>query len=318
MIKYTSQKKQKAFAPPAQYFNGFFFLPVFIMIFFIFIVPCITFGQTADKTPDKEKRSCIQTVHAYAYLSENMTLSQTRTAAFANARRQAVEMAKTYISSKTKVKDLMTEYDLIFSESEGTVTVLAQKDYGVENNTRYHVWIKAEVEYGIKPKGKSAHQDPEKGTILKSGLLTVSVWTKKKIYKKNEPIHIYIQGNRDFYARIVNIDLHGNIIQLLPNDYRQINFFKGGQTYSIPDAGDRFDLKVSPPFGKDKIVVYASEVPLGNVEMESAGQGLNLYRGTVKSFAAKTRGITVASKDTAKPFKAEFYEALWVINTKER
>jgi len=52
--------------------------------------------------PDQEKRSCIQVVDGYAYLSENMTLAQTRAVAF--AKRQALEMAKTYIKSKTMVE----------------------------------------------------------------------------------------------------------------------------------------------------------------------------------------------------------------------
>ena len=59
--------------------------------------------RAVSVVPDQEKRSMIQEVDGYAYLSEDKTLAQTRSAAMANAKRQAVEQAKTYISSKTKV-----------------------------------------------------------------------------------------------------------------------------------------------------------------------------------------------------------------------
>ena len=68
---------------------------------------------------ERDKRSCIQAVDGYAYLSEEMTIAESRKAAFLNAKRQAVEMAKTYVSSQTKVVNLETEYDVIWMESEG-------------------------------------------------------------------------------------------------------------------------------------------------------------------------------------------------------
>ena len=52
-----------------------------------------------DVVPDKEKRSIIRDVDAYAQLSENMTLAETRSAAFATARRQAMEMASFSVQS---------------------------------------------------------------------------------------------------------------------------------------------------------------------------------------------------------------------------
>ena len=262
--------------------------------------------------PDKEKRSCIQTVDGYAYLSEDMTLAQTRAAAFANAKRQALEAARTYIQSKTKVTNFQLDYDLIMSDSEGSVTVLEQKDHGVEGNNRYHVWIKAEVMYDLKPSKPEAVQ-AEIGE--NSGPLTVKVWTDRKQYQHGENITVYVQGNRKFYARIVDISAGGEIIQLIPNDYRKVNFFEGGRVYRIPDKEDRFELKVSPPYGEDQIIVYASEVPLGEVATESTGQGPRLYRGGAKELALKSRGIQVVGAGGAAGGAREFYERSWTVMT---
>jgi len=266
-----------------------------------------------EVVPDTEKRSCIQAVDGYAYLSENMTLSQTRAAAFATAKRQALEMAKTYIESKSKVEDFELTYDLVWASAEGSVKVLEQKDHGVEDNTRYHVWIKAEVEYSLASKDSSL---PPSQSISSQGPLTVKVWTPKKSYARGESIEVFILGNRDFYARIVDITSGGDIVQLLPNAYRNSAFFEGGKTYKIPDAGDRFNLKASPPYGEDQIVIYASEVPLGAVDMVALGdQGLSLYRGSQDALAGKTRGISVVASDPKAGSGAEFYEAGWTVST---
>jgi len=163
----------------------------FLFVCFLLIFPANAQPQDSravQVVPDEEKRSFIREMDGYAYLSEDMTLAQTRAAAFANAKRQALEAAKTYIQSKTKVKDFQVEYDLVWSSAEGAVTILDQKDYGVKNNVRYHVWIKAEVEYEVKPKR------PEAGsaTIMdKDAPLTVKVWTDKKHYKAGERARSY-------------------------------------------------------------------------------------------------------------------------------
>ena len=295
---------------------------LFCAIFFIaFIAPQNLSGQEPGNlktNSDKEKRSSIHSVDAYSYLSENMTVSEIRAAAFANAKRQALEMARTYIQSKTQVEDFIVKYDLVWSSAEGAVTVLEQKDHGIENNTRYHVWIKAEVDYELRLKSSPIEQPHGSGqsTALDKGVpLTVKVWTSKKKYKDGENIEINLQGNREFYARIVDITSGGNIIQLLPNKFRNINFFKAGKVYKVPDIGDHFQLKASPPYGEDQIVVYASEVPLGSVSLEQTVEGLGLYRGSKKTLGFQTRGISVLPLSANEKSGAEFYEATWKFTT---
>ncbi len=283
------------------------------------LAPYSVFSKEVDLravqvVPDQEKRSCIQEVDGYAYLSEEMTLSQVRKAAFLNAKRQAVEMAKTYIESNSVVEDFVLKSDTITGSAAGAVTILEQKDLGVEKNTRYHVWIKAEVEYSLGSDAKPL----DKGAVVNPGApLTVRVWTPKKQYKDGEIIEVYLQGNRDFYARIVDITSDGQIVQLLPNAFRKLNYFKGGKVYKIPDVGDQFDLKVSPPYGQDQIVVYASEVPLGDVEMEPLGQGLSLIKGNRAALESKTRGISVVGSGQKTSTSAQFYEAGWILTTGE-
>jgi len=145
--------------------------------------------------------------------------------------------------------------NLVWSDAEGAVSVLEQKDLGVIDNNRYHVWIKAEVAYAIGPKPSGA---PQAGLMEANAPLTVKVWSDRKNYRKGEFITLFVQGNRDFHARIVDVAADETILQLLPNDYRTLSFFKGGRVYTIPGPGDRFKLRVRAPFGREKVIVYAA------------------------------------------------------------
>ena len=261
--------------------------------------------------PDQEKRSLIYEVNGYSDTDENMALAQAQKAAFSNAREQALKIARAHLESNKLVKNRILEFDLVQSGAEGAVSVLARKDHGLEDD-RYHVWIKAEVAYVLRPKG----QMPAPTKIMSpEAPLTVRVWTSRKLYKRGEIVKVFVQGNRDFYARIVNIDSEGNITQLLPNDHRNINLFRGGQIYKIPDAGDRFTIKVRAPYGKDQVVVYASNVPLGQIDTKPIGQGLRRYNGTRRNLDVQTRALFVTPQPVASHVGAGFYEAAWELNT---
>jgi hypothetical protein len=270
--------------------------------------------RAVEVTPDQEHRSNIVEVDGYAQLSEEKSIRDIRLEAFANARRQALENAESHIKSQTKVENYQLQYDLIESGAEGMVKVLEQKDFGIENNSRYHVWIKAEVTYVLKPPTEPAKQ---KALMSPTAPLTVKVWTDKKSYNNNEFITIYMEGNRDFYARIVNISSNGKVIQLLPNAYRQTHQFRGGQRYQIPGPGDRFSLQVSPPYGQERIVVYASETPMGDIPMKSLGGGLKEYQGSNEDLAFRVRSIqpVVRPGGSMTSGSTGFYEASWVVET---
>jgi hypothetical protein len=267
-----------------------------------------------------EKRSFIQAVDGYAYLSETMNLADIREMAFTNAKKKAVKMTSSYIKSKTRIENFVLKEDILESNSEGMVTILEEKDHGIVGNDRYHVWIKAEVVFDLdlrdeKKSSFSAESVIPQGTLNPDAPLTVQVWTAKKVFQPGEDVIVYMKGNRDFYARIVDITTDGNIVQLLPNRFRSDSFFKGGQLYKVPDGDDQFSLQVSPPYGNDHIIVYASDNPLGEVDLEGTAGGLGLFRGSAKNLALQTRGIAVVGSKKEETAGAEFYERTWSFTT---
>ena len=126
------------------------------------------------------------------------------------------------------------------------------------------------------------------------------------------------------------MDVVKDLIQLLPNLYRTDNFFKAGETVTIPTEGDRFKLRVRPPYGTEKIFVYASTNPLGEIDLEETETSLYKVNETIDDTGTRSRSIEVfaiseeASSEMEYPEvesekqpvqAAEFYQAEWGIVT---
>ena len=108
------------------------------------------------------------------------------------------------------------------------------------------------------------------------------------------------------------------MVQLLPNPHRSNNYFNGGVIYEIPSGEDRFELEVSPPFGNENIIVYASSSQVGDVDVKASG---DVYEVKTKAddVGVQSRSVTVKAKGkTQKITPAEFSEVSAVIKTAER
>ena len=160
---------------------------------------------------------------------------------------------------------------------------------------------------GASVVGRAASQNAQPGLPL-----NVEIKTDKAVYKQGEKIRITLQGNKDFYGKIVYLTADGQTVQLLPNGHRSLDFFKGGRTYNVPEDSDGFSLDVAPPYGAERIMLYASESPLPAVKTRSLGEGaggmLNLEGGQT-ALTRLSRGIKVSQAAPAKPVATEAREA---------
>jgi len=123
--------------------------------------------------------------------------------------------------------------------------------------------------------------------------LPVTLWTDKTAYHEGEEVKIFLKGNKDFYGRIVYIDVSNKLIQLLPNLYRESNLFKGNKIYNFPGEGDKFNLKIRPPLGREKIVVYASTSPLGDIQVKPLQNDLLAIQQTEEETSVLSRSIAI-------------------------
>jgi hypothetical protein len=138
-----------------------------------------------------------------------------------------------------------------------------------------------------------------------SAPLKVKVWAEKNQYKAGERIKLFLKGNKPFYARVLYKQADGTLVQILPNPYRKDDYFQGGVIYEIPSGPDRFELEVTPPFGEESFIVYASTGELGSLELEQAG-GVYKVRTNLDDVGEKTRGIKIVEAGSKKG--AEFAE----------
>lgn len=261
--------------------------------------------------------STISITEGYSCMGDDKSIKLTVQLAMDDAKRNALETAKTYITSETHVKDFEFEKQLVAAYTNGVVNILQKLEESWYTDPTsgkcYKVKLKVEVvpdESGMKKasENQSAVNDP-------SSPLSVKVWTDKKAYKYGERVKIYLQGNKPFYARMVYKDISGKILQLLPNPYRQDNYFNGGVIYEFPSGRDQFDLVVSPPFGAENIVVYTSTSKLGEISVQQQGTVYSVNTSAEK-IGEGSRGVTItANPDGSKNSSAEFVESSATIQT---
>ncbi len=288
-------------------------------------------GAALGQEADEEKRSAIVEVEGVVMLDENLSIKKIREMAYMQARRKAAKNALIHVKSYTRMENFQVTEDLIESYANAQVRVLEDKDIGIENN-RYKVWIRAEVRYDARAQPpRRPEVRPVGGKPAKPELepLTVRIWTDRRFYRKGQKVAVFIRGNRDFYGQLFYEDADGNIIRLLPNAYRREHFFKGGKVYEVPGDDDKFELTVTPPFGPERMTVYASTQPTAELDGENIGAGLS--RAAKGGAGLDTRGkknnrekvglgvralaVRPAAGGKLSKEPVEFFEAVWRITT---
>lgn len=279
-----------------------------IKIFISLLLPLFFFSNL------HASQSAITESEGYACMGEDRTKRQTEETALQDAKRKAIEQVSTYIRSEAQVKDFELQKDIVNAYANAKVRIIEQKGIWDSEPPKvgdcFRIKIKAEVipdESAMKRLSEAKELDDP------SLPLKVQVWTEKKEYQRGEKIKIYLKGNKPFYARVLYKQADGSLIQLLPNPYRKDNYFQGGVIYEIPSGPDRFELEVTPPFGEEGIIVYASTGEPGSVELEEAG-GVYKIRTSLEDYSEKTRGIKITGKGQTKA--AEFYETGLTIKTR--
>lgn len=283
----------------------------------IYILLAITFFYIA--TPLYAAQSTITEADAYSCVSYDKSQKQAEEEALANAKRKAAENAATYIKSETHMKDAMLEKDLVDAYSRARVKIIQEIDKGWYDDKSfgrcYRIKIKAEVVPDESSMQKLSSQ--KQLTEDPSAPLNVQVWSDKKEYKQGERMKVFIRGNKPFYARLLYRDTSGNLIQMLPNPHRRDNYFNGGVTYEIPSGNDRFEMVVSPPFGQESFIVYASTSPVGELDTQVEGSFYSV-RTRGQDVGVATRGVSLKAKDAGKGLTgAEFFESKTEISTRQ-
>jgi len=255
-------------------------------------------------------QSTITEAEGYACMGEDRSRRQTELAALEAAKRNAIEFASTYMTSETHVKDFELEKDLVSAYANATVKIIKELEKVWYKDANAGDCFRVKIKVEVIPDEKAMEKVSKRKDVADdpSAPLHVKLWTDKKEYERGDKMRIYIKGNKPFYASVIYKDAAGEMVQLLPNPYRNENYFQGGTIYEIPSGNDRFDLEISPPFGEENISVYASTSPLGDIDLHSQG-GVYFVNTKAKDIGARTRGVTLTGKSNDNSgYASEFYE----------
>lgn len=260
-------------------------------------------------------QSAITEAEGYSCAGDDKSRKQTELAAMSEARRIAGENAVSYVKSETKIKDYQIEKDVVEAYSNAEVKVVEIKERKWYKDERSGDCCKIKIKAEIIPDEKTMSNLTANQTADDPSLpLNVKVWTDKKQYKNKDRIKIFLKGNKPFYALVLYVNVKGESLQLLPNPSRSENYFNGGVIYEIPSGDDRFELEVNPPFGEEKILVYASSTELGKINVQAAGAVYEV-KTDVADVGVKTRGIHLKEKTGDSKPAESFYEGKVTINT---
>ncbi|MBU4371964.1 MAG: DUF4384 domain-containing protein [Proteobacteria bacterium] len=283
-----------------------------IGICFIFSPTTAVFAASAPAAappPDTETRSLILGINTGTEPAAANTDRKKTLAGLLNRGRQtALEKTRNRLLGLGKFG---LDFDLVRTPV-GFVQILQQQETLPGKGEPPHIWIEAETVFVLKD--KKTGKRPDAALLDRADLLDVRIWTDRKEYKEEESVTLYLQGNRDFYGKVIQIDAKGTVLQLLPNNYRQISSFEKEKSYRIPDEGDRYQLTVQPPLGTIRFIVYATRLPMSQVNLQSTTGGIFKYRASAKAFGRSVRRVIPAGEEQG----VEFCEATWVIKTVPR
>ena len=274
-----------------------------LIILLNFVVLSVVFGQG--------KHTTIVIADGYAHYEPDKSESQIRDEALLQAKRTALEKVKTRIRSISRVDQNTLTYDVIETDTEGSLRILETQDFGFNQRNQYHVRIRVEVEHTIPFEMDTTASL----SINKIPLLTVRVWTDQKKYHLGQKMQVYFQGNKPYYALVVYRTVKDEWIQILPNPKRLSNHFASGEVVPLPNQEDPFDLIANPPIGTEEVIVLASTKQLTPDHVEKNASGYFIIDKDIQEYLDSTKRM-LPEKDSFEE-GMEMFQASCIIEVVE-
>ncbi len=276
------------------------FIPLSILFILLTLIPAGAAPPAPPPPPDTEIRSLIAGIDA-------------GTGAEADARKRGRMAALEKTTKRLRELEASGLQAAFPGKTPGdSVRILGHKQGTSGRDSKSRLWLETETGFVLKDPKTVGRPSPQ--LLDRADLLDIRIWTDRKKYREGETVLLHLQGNRDFHARVIRIDGSGRVIQILPNNYRQVSVFEKDKHYRIPDEGDRHRIEILPPFGAVRFVVYASRLPMSHINMKTLGGGIYEYRSSRDAFGRSVRRVIPAGEERM----TEFCEASWNIETLPR
>jgi len=127
---------------------------------------------------------------------------------------------------------------------------------------------------------------PHKSPVVRKPPISLEITTHlgdNQQFVKGDTIYFFVSLDHDAYLLIIYETADKKLIQILPNSYNKKNFYRRGDFFQIPDEDRPFNFKVSPPFGHEKIMAFASTRSFPTLKGTTTKSGIRILAGNVKS-----------------------------------
>jgi len=115
----------------------------------------------------------------------------------------------------------------------------------------------------------------------------------KATFIKGDEIQFLLSLSQNSYVLLLYQDASKHLWQLFPNRMRPEQRLPAGDYQSFPSNDDGIKITVGPPYGKEQILLYASDKPLPELEFIKSANGMRLLK---EDLTAIQNQITAASK----------------------
>ncbi|MFV1993422.1 MAG: DUF4384 domain-containing protein, partial [Acidiferrobacterales bacterium] len=133
---------------------------------------------------------------------------------------------------------------------------------------------------------------PHKSPITRKLPITLEITTHlgdNQNFVSGDTISFFVSMDRDAYLLIIYQNARKELVQILPNIYNKNNFYKKGDFFQIPNEKRPFKFKISAPFGKEKIMAFASSRSFPNLQGITTKSGLKLLQGNLDAILTTLR-----------------------------
>jgi len=96
---------------------------------------------------------------------------------------------------------------------------------------------------------------------------------QSQVFEQGDHLKFLVSLSRDAYLYVFYQTANNQLIQLIPNQSLQDNFFKADIFIAVPNDDATFEFIVSPPFGDEKVFAIAVDKPI-DLESKLLSNGL--------------------------------------------
>ena len=116
-------------------------------------------------------------------------------------------------------------------------------------------------------------------------------------FVEGDEIQFLLSLGENAYIYMFYIDAANNIIQILPNENQQSNFYAAGYFQTIPEYEHLYRFTISEPFGYESIWVFASDQ---SITIKQLPGSIESIKQLIKNSSEKAFGEYVLNIVTAR------------------